>query len=182
MQRADSRGRYYLPDRPVPIFPDEAPPPIDRRRGRARSRAASVSASPRTIASCAADLLRTRPAENPTPAGFLSPAANREFVLLGEDLVRVPRRRDAHQRPPRRLLARGADPPGPTLGRDPPGKKSKVTAPAMIRKTPGLCYGAGPSPRGSVSLKISAERFVKCRTRNSSSYDPGALATELIDS
>jgi len=31
----------------------------------------------------------------------------------GEDLVRVPRRRDARQRPPPRLMARGAGPPGP---------------------------------------------------------------------
>jgi len=94
VQRADSRGRYYLPDRPVPIFPDEAPPPIDRRRGRARSRAASVSASPRTIASCAAELLRTRPAENPTPAGFFVTSRQSGICAIG----RGPRPRSAPAR------------------------------------------------------------------------------------
>ena len=37
VQRADSRGRYYLPDRPVPIFPDEGSPPIDLVTAKNRS-------------------------------------------------------------------------------------------------------------------------------------------------
>jgi len=36
VQRADG-GRYYLPDRPVPIFPDEGSPPIDLVTAKNRS-------------------------------------------------------------------------------------------------------------------------------------------------